>query len=46
MWWPVAQWKEVVDTAVGINLAKPSVFQESNKLPGGQSVEYRLLSIP
>ncbi len=35
-----------VDLAVRINLAKPSVFQDSNKLPGGQSVEYRLLSIP
>ena len=35
-----------VDSAVRINLAKPSVFQNSNKLPGGQSVEYRLLSIP
>ncbi len=35
-----------VDLAVRINLAKPSVFQDSNKLPGGQSIEYRLLSIP
>ena len=35
-----------VDSAVRINLAKPSVFLNSNKLPGGQSVEYRLLSIP
>jgi len=35
-----------VDLAVRINLAKPSVFQDSNKLPEGQSVEYRLLSIP
>jgi hypothetical protein len=35
-----------VDLAVRINLAKPSVFQDSNKLPGGQSVEYRLLSMP
>jgi len=34
------------DSAVRINLAKPSVFQDSNKLPGGQSIEYRLLSIP
>ena len=34
------------DSAVRINLAKPSLFQDSNKLPGGQSVEYRLLSIP
>jgi len=35
-----------VDSAVRINLAKPSVLQDSKKLPGGQSVEYRLLSIP
>ncbi len=35
-----------VDSAVRINLAKPTVFQDSNKLPGGQSVEYRLFSIP
>ena len=35
-----------VDPAVRINLAKPSVFHDSRKLPGGQSVEYRLLSIP
>jgi uncharacterized protein len=35
-----------VNLAVRINLAKPSVFQDSNKLPGGLSVEYRLLSIP
>jgi predicted AAA+ superfamily ATPase len=35
-----------VDLAVRINLSKPSVFQDSNKLPGGQSVDYRLLSIP
>lgn len=34
-----------VDCAVRINLAKPSFFQDSNKLPGGQSVEYNLLSI-
>ena len=35
-----------VDLAVRINLAKPSVFQDSNKLTGGESVEYKLLSIP
>ncbi|WP_299983273.1 AAA family ATPase [Desulfobacula sp.] len=35
-----------VDSAVRINLAKPSVLQDSNKLPGGQSIEYRLLSMP
>jgi uncharacterized protein len=35
-----------VDAAVRINLAKPSVLLESNKLPSGQSVEYSLLSIP
>jgi predicted AAA+ superfamily ATPase len=34
------------DSAVRINLAKPSLFQDSNRLPGGQSVEYQLLSIP
>jgi hypothetical protein len=35
-----------IRAAVRINLAKPSVFQDSNKLTGGQTVEYRLLSIP
>jgi predicted AAA+ superfamily ATPase len=35
-----------VDLAVRINLDKPSIFQESNKVPGGQSVNYKLLSIP
>jgi predicted AAA+ superfamily ATPase len=35
-----------VDLAVRINLDKPSVFQDSNKLPDGQPIEYRLLSIP
>lgn len=35
-----------VDLAVRINIAKPSVLQDSNKLPGGQFIEYRLLSIP
>ncbi len=35
-----------IHSAVRINLAKPSVFQDSNKLTGGQTVEYRLLSIP
>ncbi|MBW2635130.1 MAG: ATP-binding protein [Deltaproteobacteria bacterium] len=35
-----------VNLAVRINLARPSLFQDSNKVPGGQSVEYRLLSIP
>jgi len=35
-----------VDLAVRINLAKPSVSQESIRVPGGQSVEFKLLSIP
>ena len=35
-----------VDLSVRINLAKPSVFQESTRVPGGQSVEFKLLSIP
>ncbi len=35
-----------VDLSVRINLAKPSVFQESIRVPGGQSVEFNLLSIP
>jgi hypothetical protein len=35
-----------VDLSVRINLAKPSVFQESTRVPGGQSVEFNLLSIP
>ena len=35
-----------IHAAVRINLAKPSVFQDSNKLPRGQTVEYRLVSIP
>lgn len=34
------------DLAVRISLAKPSCFLDSNKLPGGRCVEYRLLSIP
>jgi hypothetical protein len=34
------------DLAVRINLDKPSIFQDSKPLPDGQSVEYRLLSIP
>ncbi len=35
-----------VDLSVRINLAKPSVFQESTRVPVGQSVEFNLLSIP
>ena len=34
------------DLSVRINLAKPSVFQESTRVPGGQSVQFNLLSIP
>lgn len=35
-----------VDSAVRISLAKPSVFLDSNTLPGGEFVRYRLFSIP
>ncbi|MEA3386464.1 MAG: AAA family ATPase [Thermodesulfobacteriota bacterium] len=35
-----------VDLSVRINLAQPSIYQESNKVSGGKTIEYKLLSIP
>ena len=35
-----------VRLAVRINLAKPNILKDSHKLPGGESVEYKLFSIP
>ena len=35
-----------IQQAVRINLDKPSKFQESHKLPNGETIHYRLLSIP
>ena len=35
-----------IKLAVRINLSKPNILKDSNKLPGGESVEYKLFSIP